>query len=563
MKRITYIIGLLGVVIGVLATDMPREYYVGIENTQDSVLKSKLALILNADTVVRLGWGSGKGATWNAFFYTDRDASDNSVIDMYSANKRYYNIDDTSASVKGCDIEHTLPNSWWGGKSGNSTAYNDIHLLVPADYSANRSKSNIPPGYVMGVPKFDNGVMRNGDPGGGITYPLEIAKVFEPSDEYKGDFARMYFYTVTRYEQTPWIMTSSIEGSHALTNDSYLEFQPWMIEILLAWHRVDPVSDKEILRNNTVFDLQKNRNPYIDYPELVEYIWGSKKGQVVHLSNLTTTQQPFAVALEATNISTTGFTANWTMPSEATDVVVDVYKHELQPTDSAWIINLPASSVKYLNACAEIVLKGKIYSASTLFAQLGTGEQAIADGLGEVCIGIDSLSEGRLYFQACSYKSDASTLVVSFDKQRIDSIVLTSDTTTYCYDIPTNVDTIYLRQGVNRKRVVMRSIGVKQAQYKVQKVPHPSSPFQLNKVSSLDVSVSDFTTNDYYYTVTPNGYRTSNIIVVHYSTSTGVEESPVDQEDRGSEKVFINGHIYIRNMDGYYTLMGQKVRGCE
>jgi hypothetical protein len=63
----------------------------------------------------------------------------------------------------------------------------------------------------------------------------------------------------------------------------------YSLSFLLTWHRQDPVSQKEIDRNQAVYGIQHNRNPFIDYPELVEYIWGNRVGQTIDLSSMTPT----------------------------------------------------------------------------------------------------------------------------------------------------------------------------------------------------------------------------------------------------------------------------------
>lgn len=260
-------------------------YYSSIDGLHDSVLKSTLSHIINNETVRVVAWGKGKNHTWHFFYHADRDTTSSAVLDMYSNIIRFFDDHDPTNSIAGCDIEHTFPNSWWGGKSGNKTAYCDLHLLVPADYSANRSKSNIPPGFVQ-IPHFDNGVFTDGSPKNSrnLTYPQGLKKVFEVADDYKGDFARMYFYTATRYETVHWITDKpTVDAYFAMTNESYLEFQPWLIMVLLQWHRADPVSQKERLRQEKVYEWQLNRNPFVDYPTLVEYIWGNHKGQTFRL----------------------------------------------------------------------------------------------------------------------------------------------------------------------------------------------------------------------------------------------------------------------------------------
>ncbi len=255
---------------------MPCNYYAAAQGLKDSILKSTLSEIIHCGP--RYKYGSGKRHTWNGFFFTDRDTLTNQVIDMYSNNLRYFDQEDTCASVIGCDIEHMLPNSWWGGADGNYETYCDLYALVPADYSANRSKSDNAPGIPADT-TFNNGMFFIGS---GKDYGL--TRVFCPTDEYKGDFARAYFYVVTCYENIQWKTTGDCGKS--MTNDNYLEFQPWLQELLMGWHRLDPVSEKEKTRAIEVNKIQGNRNPFIDYPDLAEYIWGNKQGQMVNFHQL-------------------------------------------------------------------------------------------------------------------------------------------------------------------------------------------------------------------------------------------------------------------------------------
>ena len=99
------------------------------------------------------------------------------------------------------------------------------------------------------------------------------APVFEPADEYKGDFARTYFYMATAYEPyfAEWATT---EGGIMLDGTSYPGFRTWAIDMLLKWAADDPVSEKETARNEAVFSIQHNRNPFIDFPGLEQYVWG-------------------------------------------------------------------------------------------------------------------------------------------------------------------------------------------------------------------------------------------------------------------------------------------------
>lgn len=258
----------------------PRpDYYLSIEGLQDSLLKSTLGTIINRGP--RFRYGSGRNHTWAGFFYTDRsDEEENLVLDMYSNNKRYFNPEKPTASVAGFDIEHMLPKSWWGGTVNK--AYCDLFHLVPGDASANRSKSNHAPGIPTDSSFYNGSFVTGAD----LAHGLD--RVFCPDDEYKGDFARAYFYIATCYgDSLTWVSTEGSEPAAAMDNNSYLEFRPWLYELLLEWHRQDPVSKKETKRAIEVNKIQGNRNPFIDYPELVEYIWGNKRGETLQLSSLT------------------------------------------------------------------------------------------------------------------------------------------------------------------------------------------------------------------------------------------------------------------------------------
>lgn len=254
---------------------MPGNYYERAQGTQDSVLKSRLGEIINSG--IRYKYGSGSRKTWDGFYYTDRDTNTNQVLDMYSNNERFFNPEKPTASVAEFDIEHMLPKSWWGGDV--NPAYCDLFHLVPGDYSANRSKSNHAPGIPSDT-TFWNGSFATGS---GEAYGLQ--KVFCPADEYKGDFARAYFYIATCYgDSLKWVENG--EPGMAMTNDSWQEFKPWLRDVLLAWHRMDPVSEKEKARAVEVNKIQGNRNPFIDYPDLAEFIWGDKQGIAVDFSTL-------------------------------------------------------------------------------------------------------------------------------------------------------------------------------------------------------------------------------------------------------------------------------------
>ena len=243
---------------------IPSGYYYYAQNKKQAALKT--ALHTYTAPLRELDYGSGIGFTWEGFFYTDQNA-DGSVIDMYSNTFRNFN---GFAAVDGMHIEHSFPKSWWGSYPNN--AYKDLFHLYPADAVTNMTKSNLPLGEVTGIPSLDNGLTKIGENGFGAAY---TDKCFEPADEYKGDFARSYFYISTVYEDY-----YSLWQSPMMNNNTYPVWKPWALDLLLKWHRQDPVSAKELARIEAVYNLQGNRNPFIDYPTLVEYIWGKDTANV-------------------------------------------------------------------------------------------------------------------------------------------------------------------------------------------------------------------------------------------------------------------------------------------
>ncbi|MCM1348895.1 MAG: endonuclease [Firmicutes bacterium] len=236
---------------------VPAGYYSSLKGKSESELKTALYQIINPHTLV-----SSYQNLPQYFQKTDVYPNSQRWWDMYSDIPLY------APSFKGLNREHSLPKSWWGG-STTIPAYTDLNHLYPAEADANQAKSNYPLGKVVGTVSFTNGISKVGvgQNSGGAKY------VFEPADEYKGDFARTYFYMVTCYQNLNWRYT------YMCRDGVYPSLQQWAIDLLLEWHRNDKVSQKELDRNEQVFLVQNNRNPFIDYPELVEYIWGNKKGQ--------------------------------------------------------------------------------------------------------------------------------------------------------------------------------------------------------------------------------------------------------------------------------------------
>ncbi len=214
--------------------------------------------------------------------YTSYQTTDNlppnKVWDMYSLKSNgtanyYYTHGSNqcgSYSTEGdCyNREHSTPSSWF---SDATPMYTDLFNVYPTDGYVNNRRSNYPLANVGSVTWTSS----NGSKLGNCSVSGYTGIVFEPIDSYKGDFARSYFYMATRYENlvANW-PSNSPQCALVYAGNNGLTFNPWYVNMLLLWCALDPVSQKEIDRNNAVYAIQHNRNPYIDHPEYITYIWG-------------------------------------------------------------------------------------------------------------------------------------------------------------------------------------------------------------------------------------------------------------------------------------------------
>lgn len=246
----------------------PSSYYLGMDGKKKEELKTAAYQIIRPHTVV----------TYNSLFPQQFPHTD-VYPELYNGKERWWEMySDMVFYVKngwsGMNREHSFPKSWWGGEQNE--AYTDLNHLYPAESAANMAKSNYPLGMVQ-TTTFDNGVTKVGyavsGQGGGAS------QVFEPADEYKGDFARTYFYMATCYQDYTWKYTYMVQ------NGTYPTMKPWAYELLLDWARRDPVSQKELDRNEAVYAIQGNRNPFIDFPELAEYIWGTRTNETFYIKD--------------------------------------------------------------------------------------------------------------------------------------------------------------------------------------------------------------------------------------------------------------------------------------
>lgn len=241
----------------------PPGYYDPAAGLTGNALRSALRDIIDGHTVL------ANSDLWVAFGYTDRKPN-NKVWDVYSdipdgtPPYEFNFVTDQCGNYSGegdCyNREHTFPQSWFDGAPPMDT---DLFHLYPTDAWVNQRRANWPYGEVD-APTWTS---LNGSKLGPCSIPGCSGTVFEPIDAYKGDLARNYLYMLTRYY--------GLTGNWPCPMLEDGEFTPWAETMLLAWHEQDPVSDKEVARNNVIYStFQGNRNPFIDHPEWVRQIWG-------------------------------------------------------------------------------------------------------------------------------------------------------------------------------------------------------------------------------------------------------------------------------------------------
>lgn len=258
-----------------LSAQFPQGYYDGTTGLSGYKLKAKLHSILTKGTT---SWNYGDLP--NYYEQTDRDLyyeNDSSLLDIYSENPTnadpynywYSNnslVSGASNEGEGWNREHIFSQSFF---NGNYPMYSDLHFVVPTDARVNQRRSNYPFGKVGNAPTF---TALNGTKVGPSNMPGYTNTVTEPIDEFKGDVARMLLYVAVRYENLlPYFQSSNVR----CPIDSFAEraLKTWTKQNLIEWHLQDLPSAKEVDRNNVVYSIQGNRNPFIDHPEFATLIW--------------------------------------------------------------------------------------------------------------------------------------------------------------------------------------------------------------------------------------------------------------------------------------------------
>ena len=270
---------IIGLSLALFAAAQPANYYNSANGLTGNQLKMALHNIIKGHTSISYS------NLWDAFWSTDNKGN-GIVWDMYSDRPNgtppyvFHLGSDQCGNYSGegdCyNREHSFPQSWF---NNDATAKTDLHHIFPTDGFVNSKRSN----YAFGEVRSASWTSQNGSKLGTCQTTGFSGTVFEPIDEYKGDFARAIMYMSVRYytEDGSW-------STSDMTNKS--EIKQWAINMLLRWNELDPVSEKEKERNEVIYsDYQHNRNPFVDHPEYARMIWDptwnviAEEAEVVYL----------------------------------------------------------------------------------------------------------------------------------------------------------------------------------------------------------------------------------------------------------------------------------------
>ena len=346
-----------------------KSYYNSIDGKSGTALREALTTLTYTKHTTDVGYN------WT---FDGIDIVNGEVLDIYStctwtASQQGKNYSDVCDSY---NREHLVPQSVFEEKTPQKS---DRHHLFLADGKVNQIRSSYPFGETDATNGF-SGLNNASKALGqfGVAASGYTGNVYEPDDQYKGDIARAVLYMVIRYATsdvcktyggsanaypvTTWsnaMFSNSLNTNYGLSDKAKAVF--------LAWHRADPVSAKEVARNNGVEAKQGNRNPFIDLPDLVEYLWGNHAGETVNLSGLTiatgggSVPTPYELTLNRHGVTQTlTCTGTYTLPTASTE----------EDACDGWEFKGWTTSSDY-NSTTAPTYTTSVSSASTLYAVYG------------------------------------------------------------------------------------------------------------------------------------------------------------------------------------------------
>lgn len=541
---------------------IPDGYYDGVsgKKTPDAILDAlQLCISKNYNEI---NYKALEVHYLNTDFYAD------TLWDVYSTCRFTYDMANIpqSAVCDGWNKEHVCCQSWLG----NGPMVSDMFNVYPTDARVNNLRSNYPYG-IVGINKGISGDPKKHALGKlGTSTTDGVGTVYEPDDKYKGDLARTFFYMVARYRDN--ILNNSKEGKVMYLKDSNgkTNLTDYSLSFLLDWHRNDPVSEKEIDRNQGVYGEQNNRNPFIDYPDLVEYIWGDLKGQTVDLSQMTPTCDG------GSGVPKTKYGVTWTVNGEElyVDSVIENRKVGVLPdapnscssesetfvgwTDAAIagiadeapeVLYTAANEIPAITADitlhavfahAEVEQTGTVETTTSLnFKQLGYSNKQLvtrveSEGIVLTCSKAGGSTDPAYYDTGEGVRFyPKNTMNVNASDETITQIMLTFGTGDSNNPITVNTGTFSGDTWTGEATDVLFTFGGSSGH---------------RRISTVAVTINgngDITTFSRFITSCSSTQDLSSL-------QGGIEGRPL--------KLIVNGHMYIQVGESLFTITGQKIK---
>lgn len=406
----------------VMAGTEPTGYYTAAEG------KTGQSLLLALHDIVDSHTNISYGGLLTAYKTTDKKDNGN-VWDIYSDvpggtppyEFSFGNTCGTYQDEGDCyNREHTFPQSWFN-KSSEMRC--DLIQVLPTDGKVNGMRSNYPYGEVSNPSKTSE----NGSKVGPNTTAGYSGTVFEPLDEYKGDVARIYFYMAACYNDKIAGWEDNGTAGNVLAGNSYPVYDDWHIALLLKWHKQDPVSQKEIDRNEGCYDIQGNRNPFVDYPDFACAIWSDSDCSDIVI----TPGEPTTPADPTEDVI-------FTMNSTNFQVIVDYVNANLTNTN-----DYPDNAENYYGASAyfsNFDTRSDAYSST-----FASADEAIAEAIGDVFLPAqypDAILNVDYVVSYATYDGETGSGSMTFHCSSVDPLTFTAGVATVDPINPNPTDTV-------------------------------------------------------------------------------------------------------------------------
>lgn len=535
----------------------------------------------------------GYSGLYNAYKSTDVYPADSAgkagkIWDMYG--ECVFSTTNTCGNYSSpCDCynrEHSIPQSWWGGGTGGIG--NDIFHVLPTDGKINGVRSNYEYGVVNGGTNWLGN--KYGSASSWSTDRKTIASeaeeevngsgnVFEPKPQYKGDIARGLLGTIVKWKQSNLTSGNNFfNGTY--TASGYFGLTKKAVVLLMKWHREDPVSRKEIDRNNGIQETQGNRNPFIDYPYLAEYIWGEHAGETVDMSKLMPSTDPNFIpgvsdgwrggVIPPTPQPGPNHGVNWSVNGEV--VQIDSIPEESQ------IMMLPDTPV----SCSA---ESNVFMGWTDEPIETTQDEAPAV-LYKAVADFPAVSADVTYYAVFAHAAEMepslpATYTFDADNQEGWACTASNKGSFWLLDQgKTIVSPPVDLMGLTSIVVKMRTYGG--TQYDKLKIDEETGTLTTIEATG-GKTMTEYTWNNNLYiagtstltfscgnagsdkgigiqSITINGTGVADIYIRFITTCQSPQEVELIPAEGPARKHLINGHIFIQTSEGLFTITGQKVK---